>query len=64
MAAEDGLAQGLAPGKSGGELCHLFLGGGFLPLELQVPGVQQGLVRGVPEVQAVLIDKVLDHRGD
>ena len=64
MAAEDGLAQGLAPGKPGGELCHLFLGGRFLPLELQIPGVQQGLVRGVPEIQAVLIDKVLDHRGD
>ena len=34
------------------------------PLEGQVPGVEQGLVLGVAEVQAVLIDEVLDHRVD
>ena len=63
VAAEDGLPQGIPPGKPGGELLHQGPGGGLLPLELQVSGVQQGLVRGVPEIQAVLIDKVLDHRG-
>ncbi len=63
-ALEDAGADGLPVGAAGGQVLHQPLVGLVDPLEGEGGGVDHGLVLAVPEVQAVLIDEVLDHRVD
>ena len=63
-APENPLPQGVPVGAAGGELLDHQLVGLVHPLEGQVARPQHRLVLAVPQVQAVLVDKVLDHRVD